>query len=172
MRRASLAEVLLAGVTFACSIYALPQPSEDEWVESDVDGRIALLDEHLSPLVPGVKFNSKEEAMALGTPKLDVKLETESKVVDLTETDDNFVVVFTVLNPTSKDLKILKRDTPLEGVRSKLFMIRDSQSKQMEYRGKDVKRSDKPGPDEYTTIKAGGSLKKTCKHWSQVPAQR
>ena len=47
-----------------------------------------------------------------------------------------------------------KRDTPLEGVVSKLFDIRNPAGKMMEYRGRDIKRDAQPAPEEYITIKA------------------
>jgi len=137
----------------------------DTWVESDEiterltpSKKIELLDTSLSRIVPGVKRGSQEEFVQSGQNHLSVQLDAVNPIIDLTDEDDSFQLAFTIFNPTENDVKMLIRDTPLEGVLSNLFVVHNPEGELMEYRGKDVKRDAVPGADEYRTVKAGESI--------------
>jgi len=145
--------------TFLPCFLALPH--DDQWIEkADVRLPLGLLDESLSLVAPGVKAGSKEEAEVLGTTVLSAQLDAVNPMVDLKKGDDNFLVLFTIFNPSDKDVKICQRDTPLEGLWSKLFVVKNPAGKEMAYRGKDIKRTERCGVDEHVTIPAGKSLSK------------
>ena len=111
--------------------------------------KLELLDE--SPLVPGAKRGSEEEFIQSGAHRLSVQLDVINPIVDLTGADDSFQLLFTIYNPSDQDVTFCIRDTPLEGVMSKIFVVRSPVGKEMAYRGKDVKRDATPSADEYHT---------------------
>merc|ERR1711865_935665 len=153
---------LVKGLVCALIVGAVIATIEEEWIEDNaqtlVEMPLELLDTTLSSIVPGVKRGSMEESVQSGQNHLSVQLDAVNPIIDLTNGDDEFHLAFTVFNPTEKDVKFCIRDTPLEGVQSKLFMVHNPEGKVMEYRGKDVKRDAVPSEDEYKIVKAGESI--------------
>merc|ERR1711865_200356 len=153
---------LVKGLVCALIVGAVIATIEEEWIEDNaqtlVEMPLELLDTTLSSIVPGVKRGSMEEFVQSGQNHLSVQLDAVNPIIDLTSGDDEFYLAFTVFNPTEKDVTMCIRDTPLEGVQSKLFMVHNPEGKVMEYRGKDVKRDAVPSEDEYKIVKAGESI--------------
>jgi len=68
------------------------------------------------------------------------------------------VLNFTLSNPLSTPQKVLKWGTPLEGIWTDMFDIRDEQNNRVDYIGMVVRRGEEPIEEEYVTIPAGGSV--------------
>merc|ERR1711871_187618 len=155
---------MLVVLAVICSA-AFSSPTPDDWEESTeptiIEAQfpeqkpIALLDERLSRSVSGAFRGSQEEIDAAA--ELSVQLDAVNSIVDLTHSDDDFLMSFTIFNPGKTAVKICKRDTPLEGSMSQLFVIQNKEGKVMEYRGVDAKRTEQPAESEYVTIAAGES---------------
>jgi len=75
-------------------------------------------------------------------------------------------VDFTLVNPTDAPVKVLHWGTPLEGIRSNMFDIRDDKDNRLEYTGMLVRRGPTPLPEEYTSLPAHSSLTVTVDLWS------
>jgi hypothetical protein len=165
-RRAVVVALVVAAVTASIN--------DDSWVEekirkiplSQASEKIRkiplsqaseLIDTTLSRIVPGVKRGSYEEFIQSGQNHLSVQLDAVNPIADLSNDDESLMLAFTVFNPSSQNVTMCIRDTPLEGVMSKLFMIQNPEGKVMAYRGKDVRRTEVPGPEEYRTVVAGQS---------------
>jgi peptidyl-Lys metalloendopeptidase len=118
------------------------------------------LDQSLSRVVPGAKRGSlAEQEHSAG---LEIELAAVKTHVDLTKSDDDLRLAFTAFNPTDADIKICTRDTPLAGNPGKLladlFVVQNQAAMVMPYRGKDMKMTEQPGPEEYITIPAGKAV--------------
>jgi hypothetical protein len=161
--------MLARGLGLVLVIAAVFGTINDSWSEDegfaelhpefeDVELIDTALYNSLSEIVPGVKRNSLEEFIQSGQNHLSVQLDAVNPIIDLTTGDDDFLLAFTVFNPSDNDVKMCIRDTPLEGLLSKLFVVHNPAGKVMEYRGKDVKRDEVPSADEYRTVKAGESI--------------
>jgi len=73
---------------------------------------------------------------------------------------------FTLVNPTDAAVSVLHWGTPLEGVRSNYFDIRDEKGNRLEYLGMLVRRGPNPLPEEYTALPAHSSLTVAVDLWS------
>jgi len=136
----------------------------DDWNEEQTKIPLvkptALLDQSLSRVVPGAKRGSlAEQEHSAG---LEIELSAVKSHVDLTKSDDTLRLAFTAFNPTDADIKICTRDTPLAGNPGKLladlFVVQNQAAMVMPYRGKDMKMTEQPGPEEYITIPAGKAV--------------
>jgi len=65
---------------------------------------------------------------------------------------------FTVTNPQSVPQTFLRWGTPMEGVSSDMFDIRDELSNRLNYLGKLIMRGDEPIEEDYITVPAGGFI--------------
>lgn len=141
----------------AWGVYALPIRAS--YVESDswTEDLHPVLSDPVNLVESAVaKPGSPQEAAAMKL--LSVQLDAVKPIVDLSKSDDDFVMLFTIFNPSNTSIKLLMRDTPLEGMQSKLFMIKSPSGKMMEYRGKDLKRKATPSEDEYRVIRPKQSI--------------
>ena len=120
----------------------------------------ALLDQSLSRVVPGAKRGSPAEKHH--SAGLEIELSAIKTHVDLTKDDDALELAFTAFNPTDADITICTRDTPLAGEAGKLladlFVVQNGAAMIAPYRGKDMKMTEQPGPEEYLTIPAGEAV--------------
>jgi hypothetical protein len=71
---------------------------------------------------------------------------------------DPVMVTFSVYNPSSKELKFCKWDTPFEGFRNSIFDIRNSQGEEVRYKGVMVRRVMPPPADAYMAVAAGKTV--------------
>jgi len=104
--------------------------------------------------------------------RLDPVLHDGKYLIDMAVSDDDLQVDFTVSNPTSKAIKLLIRETPLEGMKSDMFIITNLVGKVMEYRGKDMKRVDEPVSSEYVNILPTKSVTKRLKIGGRYKLER
>jgi peptidyl-Lys metalloendopeptidase len=65
---------------------------------------------------------------------------------------------FTLSNPQTVPQTFLRWGTPVEGVWTDMFDIRDEQNHRLDYIGMIVRRGETPIEEEYITIPAGGSI--------------
>jgi len=82
---------------------------------------------------------------------LTVELRSVKTSVDLTNPGSAVKLAFRVFNPTSKPITLLKRSTPLEGIKTSMFKVTNPGGTIMQYRGKHFKRA-QPGEHEYIVI--------------------
>jgi len=71
---------------------------------------------------------------------------------------DPLEVKITFSNPSSDPVRVLERGTPLEGVWTDMFDIRDEQNNRVGYSGKLARRIPTPSHEEYVNIPARGSI--------------
>lgn len=109
----SLLKLALASAVLCAVVTA--SPIFDTWVEdaSPVPSEkpIALLDESLSR----AKAFLQQDDEVIHNSVLAVQLDAVNPIVDLTKSDDDLLVLFTIFNPSNESVKLSKRDTPLEG---------------------------------------------------------
>ncbi len=86
---------------------------------------------------------------------VDVHIETAPRY----NNDQPVEIVFTIINNTAQDIYVLKRETPLEGLKSDCLIVMVD-GRRVKYDGKLVKRRE-PRKEDYVFIKAGGSVSKT-----------
>merc|ERR1711865_227367 len=90
---------------------------------------------------------------------LTVQLKANTNV-DVSQSNAAFRVTYIVSNPTSEPVKLLKRNTPLEGMISDMFLLQNAAGEVMTYRGKSARRVSTPSDREFISIKAGSSVEK------------
>jgi hypothetical protein len=78
--------------------------------------------------------------------------------VSITVSQNPLELNFTISNPLTQSQTFLQWGTPIEGVWTDMFDIRDEQNNRLDYIGKIVMRGDVPIQEEYVTIPAGGSI--------------
>merc|ERR1712166_29862 len=143
------------------AVIALAYSAQDQWSETTkIPVKKPILDQRMSHIVPGALRNSLAEKKHTG--ELQVALTSIADVADITESDDDLQLAFTVFNPTDAPIKMCARDTPIEGPKggiiSNLFVVQNPAGKVMDYRGVDAKRTEAPDESEIITIGAGESL--------------
>jgi len=78
--------------------------------------------------------------------------------VSITISQNPLELNFTISNSLSQPQTFLQWGTPIEGVWTDMFDIRDEQNNRLDYIGKIVLRGVEPIEEEYITIPAGGSI--------------
>jgi hypothetical protein len=78
--------------------------------------------------------------------------------VSITVSQNPLELNFTISNSLSQPQTFLQWGTPIEGVWTDMFDIRDEQNNRLDYIGKIVLRGVEPIEEEYITIPAGGSI--------------
>lgn len=97
-------------------------------------------------ITPAISFSQQVQ------PRLRAAVEVQ----DALETGESVMVRFMLTNESTQDLRFLKWNTPLEGIRGRIFRVeRDGET--VLYEGVLVRRGD-PLPDDYVVIPAGGSV--------------
>lgn len=92
-----------------------------------------------------------------------VLLSTVTPTVDFTNSDDALQVQFTLHNPNSVPVTFLKRETPIDGLKTNMFEVRkEPEGKLMQYRGMEMRRA-APGSQEYISLAAGESLTRSIR---------
>jgi len=74
------------------------------------------------------------------------------------DVSQDLVLNFTVSNPLSYAQTFMRWGTPMEGVWTEMFDIRDEQDNRVDYIGMIVRRGPEPISEEYLTIPAGGFI--------------
>lgn len=80
----------------------------------------------------------------------------ETKITVLNNTAAQLLIRFELTNRSDSSVQVLKRNTPLEGLRSDCLIVK-ADGEKISYDGYFVKRS-APKPSEYVTIKKGETL--------------
>lgn len=80
----------------------------------------------------------------------------ETNITILENTDDSLKINFTITNLTNSDLRVLKRNTPLEGLKSDCLVV-TVDGERVNYDGYFLKRA-APKAEEYIELKVGETL--------------
>lgn len=159
----SLLSLLVAFALFTC---VATLPHEDEWLETPKQQ--ALVADRIEELqVPSLIEVNDYLAETESNTGLAAQLDAVNPIVDLKTDDAQFLLTFTVYNPSKEAKKMLKWATPFQTnkrnhVDGNIFVIHDAEGKLIKYTGRDAKKKvSKSGAapaDQYLSIQGGRSI--------------